>query len=87
MFENPRCLGCFGLYVLQRGSGTYAVRHSEKSSDIFSVCRHKDAANMFALLLRPDEHVSGHSSVLCDKKAGIDDALQIDRYGQYTRYT
>ena len=42
---------------------------------------------MFALLLRPDEHVSGHSSVLCDKKAGIDDALQIDRYGQYTRYT
>ena len=75
MFENPRCLGCFGLYVLQRGSGTYAVRHSEKSSD------------MFALLLRPDEHVSGHGSVLCDKKAGMDDALQIDKYGQYTRYT
>ena len=35
VFENRRCLVCFGLYVLQRVSDAYAMRPSKKSSDIF----------------------------------------------------
>ena len=87
VFENRRCLVCFGLYVLQRVSDAYAMRPSKKSSDILRCADARCTKCVCNLFVPRRTCIKKQCSSVwqCDKTGGIDDdILWIEKYGSYT---